>query len=602
MKCGAIMNTKNNIKGLLSRLTSISIVKKMIIGYFVIIFIPVLVFGYLLYNQFYKDILQEFARERQLLLEQAYNNWSVNLTQVESAYQLLQYNSNFINYLNGGYDSDSESVYFFLKDIRPIFSQIKLGYPFIKNFRVYKNIERVKGFSPEIIGIDELDQENVSVHSIPPGKGIWTIKNGKSTTVPEFNYYQRIYNQSYSRELGILEIIIKKELIEEFVSQLENQDEYVAFIINNSEILYENKNIDATITGINRFLQKTEKEDGNYVYNHNSNVIVNSLFIENLNLRIVKIGNVDEIFAEFKDKRNKLILYIVLLLFALSAIYYFLASSTSKKVLKLASHMRTVDQNNLKEYSESGEQDEIGFLTSSYNSMIKRIDDLINKVQREEIMRKEAEYLALQSQINPHFIYNTLETIRMLAETNNDTEVADISYTFGQLMRYSLSPKKNEATLREEVNHVQNYLNIHKFRMGERLEVQFHIEMGIENIECPRFILQPIIENSIVHGITKSRNLGKLTIEIKETHDFIKTIIQDNGVGIPEERLKLIKKMLNHSENIKDFQTSKGGLGLFNVQERIKLFFGEDSYLSIQSHEGQGTCCVLMLRKRRGRR
>lgn len=161
-------------------------------------------------------------------------------------------------------------------------------------------------------------------------------------------------------------------------------------------------------------------------------------------------------------------------------------------------------------------KDEFGYLISNYNAMIARIDELVNRVQKVEILKKDAEFKMLQAQIQPHFLYNTLETMRMLARANDDSTVSEMAYSLGSLMRYSLSRKDN-TTIGEEWEYLRQYLAIHKIRMPD-LQIEWEKDEAATSIPCPRFILQPLVENSILHGFSKRRggSLSQSVWQFKE--------------------------------------------------------------------------------------
>lgn len=258
-----------------------------------------------------------------------------------------------------------------------------------------------------------------------------------------------------------------------------------------------------------------------------------------------------------------------------------------------------MDENNLTEFKDQQVQDEIGLLVNSFNYMIHRIHELVNTVQRSEIRQKEAAFQALQAQINPHFLYNALETIRMNAEMNMDDKTADISYTLGRMMRYSLS-KSAIATLSDEVDNVNNYLNIQKIRIGDRLESEVRVTGDIKQLSCPRFILQPLVENCIIHGVSMLRRKGTILITIQQNGSGWDIVICDNGSGIHAERLQAIRHMLSHPEDAPSFRSQHHGIGISNVSERIKAFFGSQSYLDIHSEYGSGTTIKLHLSEKNG--
>lgn len=583
----------------ISKLFHTGMVQKLIIGYVFIIFIPVNIVGYLVYNQFYEDVLQEFSKERQQLMEQSHTHLQLKLAQTESVYELLQINSLILDYLQGFYGQDAERVYLFLRYVRPVFSYIQSGNPLIEQLSIYKYNEVVMPVYPEILAREELQMEEQFLASIPPGQGRWLVQYTDRHQVPELLFIQNIYNTTYTAQLGVMQVALKEDLIRDFLDSLDSTTNENLFIMldRQNQIIYQNNRTKLTSLEIDRMVDNYKNNKSNSFYLDDQSYIVNSVYIDDLELRLVKVGQANDIFANMKERRNLLITIIFLLLITLSFFYYLLASSISKGVLSLARHMRSVNIDNLKLFQFKSNVSEIEILTSSYNSLMKRIDDLVNNVQREKLSRKEAEYLALQSQINPHFIYNTLEMIRMMAEMNEDQEVAEISYTFGRLMRYSLSPKVNAVSLEEELNHVRDYIKIQQMRMGDRLEVHFDIQLEADKWMCPRFILQPIVENSFVHGITKSRRKGRITIEAFQEAEQTLIRVRDNGVGMEEQRLALIKQVLLREVAVEEFQTTQGGLGLYNINERIKLFYGEASQLSMESNREGGSVCTILMRR-----
>ncbi|QJD87114.1 sensor histidine kinase [Cohnella herbarum] len=195
--------------------------------------------------------------------------------------------------------------------------------------------------------------------------------------------------------------------------------------------------------------------------------------------------------------------------------------------------MKRSDSRNLRAFDGGAEKkDEVGFLTGSFNRMIGRIDELVNSVQRSEIMRKEAEYLMLQAQIKPHFLYNTLETIRMLAHSNGDAPVSELTNNLARFVRYSLSRQNDTATIADELEHIRSYLSVHQTRFGDRMKFEIEAEEGVGSQRCPRFILQPLVENSIEHGISKIRRIGLIRIRCYRAEDRYTVItISDSGPG-----------------------------------------------------------------------
>ncbi|SDZ67989.1 two-component system, sensor histidine kinase YesM [Evansella caseinilytica] len=586
------MVNKLTIKPFLTRLFEKSIVKKMVIGYFIIIVIPILTSGYFLYKQLSEDMFKELAGDRQEILQQNFNHLEREMIKIEALYQSLQFHSNITDYLQGFYKNDSDSVYHYIKNIKPLLSLIHLESPYVESLRIYSADPDIHFIYPFINPMEMLDISAEAVDAIPPGKGSWKIAGADKENLPVLKYYQHLYNSMYTNSIGVMEVEVKDSLLD-YVITIAGKNNFFA-IRHGKNIIFHHDESGESNNKINMTAENVDYRESGSDYLGESNTIVNYLYFDRLDLQFLSVEGTESIFSNFKDKRNFLIGTIILLLLLLSAVYSVFAYSFTRRVLKLAKYMRTVDGNNLKQYPGVIQQDEIGYLTASYNVMIRRIDELLTKIQQEERLRKEAQYLALQSQINPHFIYNTLETIRMLAEVNGCGKVSEISYYFGKIMRYSLSSGGSKASLREEVEQVRDFLKIHEIRIGQRFSFAIKTKANIHDFPCPRFLLQPIVENSIIHGVAKRRIPGKVTMVIRETKTQMQVIVKDNGIGIPENRLQQIKTMFLCSEKPAELNNS---IALYNINERLKFFYGREADIALYSKYNYGTVCILRLKK-----
>lgn len=574
-----------------------SIVRKITLGYVILIFIPVVIFGYYYYSQIYGNLTNQFVQSRQKILEQAYANMKMDLTRIDSIQRMLQYNPFVTDYLDGVYESDSYSIYTYNRYISPIITQSLFINPEIESFRIYKTKQQVLPITDRFLDISSLDPRGREVaHRLKPGQGIWMMSDPGAAT-PSLLFYQNIYNSNFTEKIGLLELHVGSSLIRKLYEAAGGRDNWQAFLLPKQGV----RPAEGAPAGIDKDTWKRLGSNDTRPYFINKKTIVNQLYIEELDARVVVTGKVDAVFRTIKHKEIILVFTITLLLTALSFVYYALASTITKRILLLARHMRSVDDDNMKQFiskhDKLNRQDEIGFLTSTYNSMIKRMDELINNVHRSELRNKEAAYKVLQAQIKPHFLYNTLETIRMLAESNNDKEVADISFWFGKLMRYSLSSEGDRTVLAREIETVIFYLNIHKMRLQHRMTYEIDVAMDVEQIACPRFILQPLVENSIIHGASAILRPVHIKLQVRETEDEIRISITDNGTGIQEDKLMAIRSRLAKGGDSRAASENEGGVGLFNVSERIKSFFGGSSQLLIDSGPDRGTCLSIIIAK-----
>lgn len=574
-----------------------SIKRKMILGYVILIFIPVLVFGYLHYSQIYENLTSQFAESRQKILEQAYANMKSDFVRIQSVQRLLQYNPYVTDYLDGVYQTDADSVYALIRYIRPLFTQSMFANPEIESIVIYKMNNHVLPVTDLFRDQSMLGEEiRKEVEHLKPGNGLW-IRQDPFTYEPDLVYYQHIYNTQFTERIGLLEIRVRNNLVGNFYKAAGVEGNWRVSMLSPDGLPLDAAKAAAALD--QDTLLRLRQNDSPFFINRKS--IVNVLTIDELNVRVVVSGQAGEVFYSIKKRERILASLIVVMLAGLSIAYFAMASTITKRILRLARFMRTLNNDNLKQHmikpDRKDGKDEIGYLTATYNSMVVRVDELINNVHRAELHKKEAAYMVLQAQIKPHFLYNTLETIRMVAESNNDKEAADLSFWFGKLMRYSLSSKQDLTTLGQELDMVTFYLKIHKMRLQDRLTYEINIEVDAKRMGCPRFILQPLVENSIVHGASAVLRPVHVLIHAKETPDEYRILIEDNGPGIPSDRLLALQNQLTIGPEPKSQGEMPGGIGVINVSERVKSFYRGASRMELESRQGSGTSITIIIDK-----
>ena len=246
-------------------------------------------------------------------------------------------------------------------------------------------------------------------------------------------------------------------------------------------------------------------------------------------------------------------------------------------------------EKNLKSTITYNRDDEIGSLINSYNEMKIRINDLININYKNQIEQKELELRQLQNQINPHFIYNTLESIHMMAEINDDLETSVMAEYFGAIIRYSMNRKINTVTLNKELEIINNYIYLQKIRFDQLFTIENLVPDELLNCEIIKMIIQPLIENSIYHGLSECSGDGKIIIQGQKIDNNLLLSISDNGIGMDELTRDSLNDYINGKNN--NFK----GIALRNINRRLKLNYGDNYGLEIFSLKGKGTSMVLTL-------
>lgn len=244
-------------------------------------------------------------------------------------------------------------------------------------------------------------------------------------------------------------------------------------------------------------------------------------------------------------------------------------------------------------------RDEIGDLCRGFNSMAERLNLMIDRVYRYRLETETAQLKALQSQINPHFLHNTLETIRMKALINGDKDVANMIKMLARLFRITLERKKNIVMLREELEHAQTYVDLQNMRFNDRFHLDIRIAPGLEDIYVMKLTLQPLVENCIVHGFQERFDQESICISVEEANGDILISVTDNGAGIEVERLRSLQTYLTDTQVNLDGRDEHRGIGVVNIMSRIRLEYGSAYGLEIRPNEPRGTCVVMKLPKNR---
>ncbi|MBB6670642.1 sensor histidine kinase [Cohnella nanjingensis] len=268
----------------------------------------------------------------------------------------------------------------------------------------------------------------------------------------------------------------------------------------------------------------------------------------------------------------------------------------TRPLSKIKTLMQEVQTGNLNVSFNQKYRDEVGMLGRHFNIMVTRVRDLLEEVKLTQTRKKEAEYAALQSQINPHFIYNTLEMIRMRAELNDDEEVADMTFTLGKLLRYGVNHEEQRVTVGQELDHLSNYIALQNMRFSNRYRLIVDVPQRDREMSCIKLMFQPIVENAIHHAFKDRLDGGTLRIDVRHEGTDAVFTIADDGAGMDEERLKALRE---HVAGQRALASSGRGIGLRNVHERIKLQYGEAYGLQIESREGAGTEIAIRLPARK---
>ncbi|UPO90228.1 sensor histidine kinase [Niallia sp. Man26] len=288
--------------------------------------------------------------------------------------------------------------------------------------------------------------------------------------------------------------------------------------------------------------------------------------------------------------RGTMWVVIILLIVAAILMSYTFMQNYSRRINKIVSTIRQVEKGNLAaRIPASDEEDELAKIAFNINSMLDELNNYIAQFYLLNLKQQQAELKALQAQINPHFLFNTLEAIRMVAMLEGSKTSSKMTFHLSKLFRYSLE-SKDIVPLYTEIEYVKQYLTLMQFKHPDKLEVQFHLAEEVEQTPVQKLILQPIIENYFVHGFKKDRTDNLLTISGVKLGEKIEIRIDDNGKGMSEEKLSQIVHHINCEEG-----DEMKSIGLRNIHQRLKLKYGDQYGLSVKSSPAVGTTVILTI-------
>ncbi len=284
--------------------------------------------------------------------------------------------------------------------------------------------------------------------------------------------------------------------------------------------------------------------------------------------------------------------FILIAIFYVIIAAFLVSKSVTKPILYLQKLTERIAGGDLKVRSELKTGAEVKKLSDSLNSMIDQISTLIERDRLKQIRLREAELEVLQSQINPHFLYNTLDTIVWLAESEKQKEVVQMVENLSNFFRAALNHGNDLILVEDELLHVESYLKIQQVRYQDILQYEINLSEKACQYCIPKITLQPLVENALYHGIKKKRGQGMIKIGSREEKDYMILFVEDNGIGMREERLLQIRSMM-----LPEAKRHNDSYGIYNVNERLRLRFGSEYHLEINSTYGKGTFVEIYLPK-----
>ena len=398
-------------------------------------------------------------------------------------------------------------------------------------------------------------------------------------------------------QLGIIKLDVAMKRL--FVPAATDSEENATYDV----IVYKNEGEDAKI------LYQTLKENGSEILKKywsdtakeetgaNSEGLIDTYTVagqtlEDYGLNLLFLFDNQDSLEKRAEIIETILPLLLLLMIAVTGVIYWYSKDFSSRVELLVKKFRRAETGDLSVSEKISGTDEIAVLDQQFNRMLGKLDQLIKTSYVQKLENKEAQLKNLQLQINPHFLYNTLETISSIAAVKQVFVVCDICGKLGEIFRYSLGKNYGELVpLEQEMTHIKNYMFIQKIRYGDRLQVFYNIDVDAAHVHIPRFILQPIVENAISHGLSNLTSVGTLEVSAFEKKDRLYIEIEDDGEGMVREKVAEITRFINTAKPVE----GKKNIGIRNVNQIIKLAYGEAYGITIRSAPYQGSRFTIQL-------
>jgi len=597
---------------------------KLILSFVLIIFIPIVLFAWYMLNGISDGSIREMTKKAENILDIEKNNIQNNIELMEWTSQLAESNENMKDYLQTTEDVDTASLLEFKEKTFKSFEQLLFNNPRIAAIRMYTDNPHVYEFWPVVLSESRI--RNKSWYgTVLEQKGMnwWEIQRSIDVLQGQTNedavdgpfvslfrelatFDQTTHNGVLEVSMGVRQFFTKTFSVREPTSQL--------LVVARDGGIYTDEEAEIfrrasaqELTGAIPLTSEEGNSTGMFRYGGQSYMAVQT-YIPKLDIHLVNVVSLADTLADIQRTRTNLVFIVLLLAAVLIVVSAFMHSLILKRLKILRESMKKVRGGDFHPDVPVYGSDEVGELGHHYRQMLKKINALIAEQVNRQAATKEAEIRSLKNQIDSHFLYNTLENLKMLAEVEGQYTISDSLTSLGGMMRYSLQWTHDRVRLRDEIEHIRNYMAIMNIRYDGRLELRVDVPPESMDQEVLKMSLQPIVENAVKHGMNPSElKDGKLQVLLTAGTRLEQFVIEitDNGCGIGEDRLRRLNRMLRMEESdYRDFRSEfdkgkkeSGGIGLRNVEQRMVMSYGAEYGIRVESVERSFTRVVMTLPK-----
>ncbi|MEK8127934.1 sensor histidine kinase [Paenibacillus filicis] len=595
----------------------ISIQAKLIAAYIFIILIPIILFSWYMFKGFYQNTIEDTLKKNQYVLAGENTHILNHMEGMRRTAQIFLADKEAMNYLQSPSDLDVMALIDFKMSTYSNLQRLMYNNPSIANVRLFTGNPNAREIWPIFFNESRVIErgwyKSVLAQKGAPWWGI--LENEREMAIrtkpddPDQSTYVSLIQEvdpQTDRPVGLIEVDMRiEDFFQKTFSPIQDDQSHM-LVIDRSGHLFTDmsspffKAIDLEQLRRN-WEGRPDREDSSFTFMAGDTpYLCLTLPIEGLDAYLVNVVSLEKPLKQINQTRNWFIAAAVILITLLSVITYLLQSLILKKLHILRDSMKKVRRGDLNVHIDMDAGGEVGELAHHFRQMMKKMNELIVEGVNKRAATKEAELNSLKNQIDAHFLYNTLENLKMLAEVEEQYTISDALTSLGAMMRYSLKWSHDHVQLRHEIQHIQNYMAIMNIRYDDKLVLQLDIPPGYQGQEVLKMSLQPLVENAVKHGMRTERTRREgLTIRIRawQRDEDMLIEVTDNGAGMSAAQLALLHEKLTMDDA--RFQIKYGhrlpgeqegnGIGLRNVTQRIQMYYGYEYGITVESEEGAYT-------------
>ncbi|MNK21831.1 Sensor histidine kinase YehU [compost metagenome] len=608
-----------------------SLQSRLIVASILIVLIPGLIVSVYSFREINQTYIDDTVKKSENLLEMEQLHISNQVEVMERAAQLAISDRDVINYLTSERDPNTEELIDFNANAFANLTRLQVNNPNIEHLRLFSSSRQVYEIWPIIFREARVkrepwfpkakllgDQEMwVFQHNDPDIMQRFTAQEPES--VPKVSLLREI-NIPAGHHAGLIQIdMLLTHFTSKTFSAKQDNESQMYLIDDNFELFHSKNNVMGSRSPRlseavrDRFRRLRNQGEWNSEYKENGkSYLLTYKKLDQVNGYLVNVVSLEGVLKDISSTRNKIIGANIGFLILVTLIAYILNAFILKNLRRLTETMKKVRKGEMSTGIDIRGGGEVGELAHHFNKLMKTINELIAQSVRKQALTKEAELRTLHNQIDSHFLYNTLENIKMLAEMEDQRTISDALTSLGGMMRYNFKWSGEYVKLRDEIRHIENYVEVMNIRFEQPIQLKLEIPAEFLELEVLKVSLQPIIENAVKHAWKETEEQEEREILIRASEEGPGTVlvsITDNGEGIPAGRLAGLNQSLakvNHEgpgfTSYSAIPLAKegprvGGIGLFNVHQRIGLYYGPEYGLHISSEEGKYTAVFMRIPK-----